>query len=49
MNGATLAYAVLEKYKTPPDTRMVAPTTAMPPPCGVGNLCDERAFGFATA
>jgi hypothetical protein len=28
---------------------MVAAMTAIPPPCGVGDLCDERAFGFASA
>ena len=28
---------------------MVAAITAMPPPCGVGTLCDERAFGLASA
>ena len=27
----------------------VAATTAMPPPCGVGSLCEERAFGRASA
>ena len=27
----------------------VAATTAMPPPCGVGVRCDERAFGLASA
>jgi hypothetical protein len=27
----------------------VAATTAMPPPCGVGTLCEERAFGRAMA
>ncbi len=26
-----------------------AATTAMPPPCGVGCLCEERAFGRAIA
>ena len=26
-------------------TTSVATTTAMPPPCGVGRWCDERAFG----
>ena len=31
--------------KAPPDTRMVGPTTAIPPPCGAGTLRDERAFG----
>ena len=30
-------------------TITVAKMTAMPPPCGVGILCDERAFGFASA
>ena len=48
-SGDMLALAALEKNRAPPDTRMVAQTTAMPPPCGVGTLCDERAFGFATA
>jgi hypothetical protein len=48
-SGDMLAPPVLEKNKTPPDTIMVAPITAIPPPCGVGTLCDERAFGFATA
>ena len=28
---------------------MVAAITAMPPPCGVGTVCDERAFGLASA
>ena len=28
---------------------MVAAMTAMPPPCGVGSRCDERAFGLASA
>ena len=28
---------------------MVAAMTAMPPPCGVGVRCDDRAFGFASA
>jgi hypothetical protein len=32
-----------------PDTAIVALTTAIPPPCGVGILCDERALGFARA
>ena len=27
----------------------VAATTAMPPPCGVGIACEERAFGRAIA
>ncbi|WGR97363.1 hypothetical protein MTX26_23390 [Bradyrhizobium sp. ISRA443] len=27
----------------------MATVTAMPAPCGVGTLCDERAFGFASA
>jgi hypothetical protein len=26
-----------------------AATTAMPPPCGVGSRCEERAFGRAKA
>ena len=26
-----------------------AATTAMPPPCGVGAVCEERAFGRASA
>ena len=30
-------------------TTSVATTTAMPPPCGVGRWCDERAFGRASA
>jgi hypothetical protein len=38
-----------QKNKAPPDTRMVVPTTATPALCGVGTLCDERAFGIATA
>ena len=32
-----------------PATTTVAPITAMPPPCGVGTRCDERAFGLASA
>ena len=28
---------------------MVAAITAMPPPCGVGTPCEERAFGLARA
>src|SRR5262249_46808348 len=35
--------------KTAPHTTTGAATTAMPPPCGVGSLCDEREFGSATA
>jgi hypothetical protein len=31
------------------NTTIVAAITAMPPPCGVGVLCDERALGLATA
>jgi hypothetical protein len=38
-----------EKNKAPPDTTMAAPITAIPPPCGVGSLCEERAFGSAMA
>jgi len=30
-------------------TIVVAATTAMPPPWGVGTLCEERAFGLASA
>ena len=28
---------------------MVAAITAMPPPCGVGTVCEERALGLASA
>src|SRR6516164_11254557 len=48
-SGDMLALALLEKNKTPVDTRMVAPITAIPPPWGVGVLWDDREFGFATA
>ena len=34
---------------TPAATTIVAATTAMPPPCGVGAWCEERAFGSASA
>jgi O-antigen ligase len=44
-----LARVAVAKNNTLPDTAMLAPTTAIPPPCGVGTLCDERAFGFGTA
>jgi hypothetical protein len=48
-SGDMLALVLLEKNKTPVDTRMVAPITAIPPPWGVGVLWDDREFGFATA
>jgi hypothetical protein len=43
-----LGRAAVEKNKMP-DTAIVALTTAIPPPCGVGILCDERVLGFARA
>ena len=32
-----------------PVTSNAEPITATPPPCGVGVVCDERAFGRASA
>src|ERR1700733_284513 len=37
------------KNRTAALTAIVAATTAIPPPCGVGILCEERAFGRARA
>jgi hypothetical protein len=38
-----------DRPAAPQTTASVAATTAMPPPCGVGSRCDERAFGRAMA
>ena len=38
-----------DKERAPAAAMMVAAITAMPPPCGVGTVCDERAFGLASA
>ena len=35
--------------RSAPVTSNTAPITATPPPCGVGVVCDERAFGRASA
>jgi len=48
-SGQALPLTFPRKNKTPPEMKSVAPITAMPPPCGVGILWDERAFGFASA
>src|SRR5580698_250784 len=36
-------------WNAAPTVTNVAAMTAMPPPCGVGAECDDRAFGFAKA
>jgi hypothetical protein len=49
MSDNAFALSAARENNAAPDTMRVAATTAMPPPCGVGSLCDERAFGSATA
>ena len=48
-SGAAAEAAEADRHKAPQAATMVAATTAMPPPCGVGTVCDERAFGLASA
>jgi len=36
-------------FTVPATVPIVAATTPIPPPCGVGILCEERALGFARA
>ena len=38
-----------DKERAPAAAMMVAAITAMPPPCGVGSVCEERALGLASA
>ena len=38
-----------DKERAPAAAMMVAAITAMPPPCGVGTVCEERALGLASA
>src|SRR5262249_23728322 len=48
-NDAAAEAADADKERAPPAAMMVAAITAMPPPCGVGTVCDERALGLASA
>ena len=45
VSGTVPAAPAAQTNKAPPLTAIVAAMTAMPPPCGVGILCDERALG----
>ena len=45
--GAEAAEA--DRKRAPAAAMMVAAITAMPPPCGVGSRCEERALGLASA
>src|SRR5580692_7119542 len=44
-----VAAAGADQQRAPAAAMIVAATTAAPPPCGVGTVCDERAFGLASA
>ena len=56
-NAAATTFGRFKSGETPsekiasatPTAPIVAAMTAMPPPCGVGVRCDERAFGLASA
>ena len=41
--------AEADKERAPAAAMMVAAITAMPPPCGVATVCEERASGLASA